>query len=247
MYWFAATILLVMMVSSGCDTPTTPPAPIDSLRVGLVAYYPCDGTTYDSSGNGHSGVAMGSIPVSDRFLHQSGAFFFTGDSASGITIDHAGDLNFAGILDFTICFWYKLTDTSRARGGIICKAANGPGMVGYQMQFENAGLLTLLVGTNRGLARLRADVPSDTLWHFVAAVVSRKTSDLSLFLDREPVAYTVAPSINGSVDTKAPVLIGRDYNGGDNYSGMLDDIRIYNRSMRLSELRRLFEFPDERP
>ena len=51
-----------------------------SLTDGLVAYYPFNGNANDESGNGHNGIASGSVRlVADRFGNIESAYEFYGN------------------------------------------------------------------------------------------------------------------------------------------------------------------------
>ncbi|MCB1121967.1 MAG: immunoglobulin domain-containing protein [Verrucomicrobiae bacterium] len=47
-------------------------------NLGLVAYYPLDGNTEDTSGNGNDGVLNGPVETEDRFGNPGGAYLFDG-------------------------------------------------------------------------------------------------------------------------------------------------------------------------
>jgi hypothetical protein len=218
----------------------TAPPTTDSLQIGLVAHFPFDGPVIDIANQAHTGITSRIAPALDRFNSPDKAIGLDADSSSCVIVSHSGDLNFAGIIDFTLTLWYKATDTLMSKAGLIAKADNNPDMIGYQLQFDDANTLSFLLGTNRDITRLKGVVPADTAWHFIAVVVSRKHSTVQLFRDGIQIAYQDSYDINGNVDTKAPLVIGRDYGSVAYFTGLIDDVRVYNRALTQTNVRQLY-------
>ncbi|MDB5149796.1 MAG: hypothetical protein JWQ57_3816, partial [Mucilaginibacter sp.] len=80
----------------------------DSLKVGLIAYYPFGVNTTDVSGNGNNGVGYNLTQVADRFGNANSAYYFNGIN-SYIVVKDKQTLRLSHT-DFTITSWVKLDE-----------------------------------------------------------------------------------------------------------------------------------------
>jgi hypothetical protein len=61
-----------------------------------------------------------------------------------------------------------------------------------------------------------------------------------LFRDGQQIGYLDSYDINGTTDTKAPLVIGRDYGSVAYFTGLIDDVRVYNRALTQTNVRQLY-------
>jgi uncharacterized protein (TIGR02145 family) len=207
--------------------------PITTLNNGLVAYYPFNGNANDESGNGNNGVVNGATLTTDRLGNSGKAYSFNGvdDQIEVSTTNGNFDNN-----SFSISFWLK-TNQSGGDPAIISRTNNTGSVYNNFVIFENNGKSALngsCVWT-MGYQTTTQNTILGNNWKHVVAVST---------------PYTAAIYVNGilaktdTVNTPSymnfanfPIRFGRSKHPywGD-YSGSLDDIRIYNRALTQAEI-----------
>ncbi len=81
----------------------------NSIKVGLVAYYPFNGNANDVSGNFSHGTVNGSVKLSsDRNGKPNSSYFFPKGYGNLISIPHNDLFNFNS--EFTISLWFKFNE-----------------------------------------------------------------------------------------------------------------------------------------
>lgn len=75
-------------------------------------------------------------------------------------------------------------------------------------------------------------------WHHIVATYDGQT--MSTWVDGKKVAST-AKTGNVDIDSTINMNIGREQTGGQRYSGLMDDIRIYTRGMSAAEIQWLYD------
>ncbi|WP_428328563.1 LamG domain-containing protein [Mucilaginibacter sp.] len=231
---------------------TVVPAPIDSLKLALIAYYPfTKSSASDSSGLGNNGTVYGAKSVPDRFGNANAAFQFDGMS-SYISVKDNLYLRLYET-DFTQNAWVKLSDYNPSYGSVILgKRIPGIADAGYTFSIggyiNTPGMLTegtLHFGPGGGSINNAFGTKIVTLnqWHMVTNIYSYTNQTLTIYVDGilDNITTNIAAP-NASIG--ANVYIGRDDpNNTDNgyfIQGLLDDIRIYNRAISASEVKKLY-------
>ena len=229
---------------------TVVPAPVDSLKVGLIAYYPFNNSAADSSGNGYNGITNNVSPTTDRNGKENGAYYFDG-ATSYVTVKDAPALRLSNI-DFTINSWVNITAYNSDYGSIIIDKRGAGLSNGWNFGIAGYGDLTNAVhaygvvtyaasgGTDPYIAgRMKVD---SSQWHMVTVSYSVSNSEASIYVDGQldNIAYNILmPNPNNNAD----VFIGKDnpvaFNGYY-FSGKINDIRIYSRMLKPSEIKKLF-------
>ena len=216
---------------------------------GLIAHWKLDdgsGTTAtDSSGNGiHGALVNGPTWTTGNF---SGALQFDGIN-DYVEIPHTNKflINDGG----TVAFWFK-ANTVTKRQGLWSKDSSG---------FDTGGHLSISIETDFTIrARLQSSAASFTIfsapvtanrWYHVAFTFG--SGGMKLYIDGE------APSTNsytggfattsGGSGNFEPIAIGTGTWVSDNFiatpinvpfQGIIDDVRIYNKSLTSSEIQAL--------
>jgi hypothetical protein len=228
---------------------------IDSLKVGLIAYYPFNyDSAVDSSGNGNDGTIYDITSVSDRFGKPNSAFYFNG-SSSYINVKDNAALRLSNT-DFTLNSWINMPDYSASYGSLILSkrgvgSSNGwiYGVGGYGNLTNSVGIAgTVTYNVSGGPDPYVAGKIAVGLnqWHMVTVIYSLQKHQASIYVDG--VLDTVAtnmPSPNPL--TVTDLFIGADSQGSFNPSasayfvkGKLDDIRIYGRALNTTEISKLY-------
>jgi len=208
-----------------------------SLADGLLAHYELNGNAQDSSGNGLHGTLGNVSFASDRFGVANKAASFNGTPTSYISINtHALDLAPA----FTVSAWIKFPTEAGIDGPRIFSTA------GYELTLNehSVGRLaamnyTLPAPLDAPTVESSSPVPSDSWIQIVGVWAANR---MSLY-------------INGSLSASLTTPVAPDYSRGwtptigvnsgaysqSDYSGLIDDVRIYGRSLSDGEVQQLFQ------
>jgi len=234
---------------------TVVPAPIDSLKLGLIAYYPFNNSTADSSGLGNNGTGYNLKSVTDRFGNQNAAYHFDGQSSYVSIKDNVYMRLYA--TDFTQSAWVKLDDYNASYGSVILgKRLPGVADAGYTFSIggytSSAGFPTAGIthfgpgGGSANNALSTKAIPVDQ-WHMLTCVYSYQNQTLAIYIDG--TLDNITPNIaapNASVGAK--IYIGRDdptlQDNGYFIYGALDDIRVYSRALSAEEIHKLYTLPN---
>ena len=200
----------------------------------LVAYYPFNGNANDESGNGNHGTIYGAILIEDRFGHQDSSYSFNGSSYinCGDPMNNTLDLG----TNATINAWVK---TNSGGGGIIVgKDESGGSYNKYFFQILGNGQLVFHInqpsaGNGAWMYSSNWDLLTER-WYNVCVVM--EGLNYSFYVNGNffgsAISWLDVPDVN------APFLIGSAEAYG--YSGIIDDIRIYNRALTVTEIDSLY-------
>ncbi|MDB4810388.1 LamG domain-containing protein [bacterium] len=222
-----------------------PPAKFMSL--GLVAYYPFNGSASDESINNNHAIVNGPILINDRHGRSESAYFFDGENDL-IQIRNSSHINFTS--EMTISFWLKPNSSWgpswSGTSGIISKLPRGD-RKGYVIYHDN---------TKREKINFRSIDGLGVDYNVTKSkAVSEKWDHWVLVYDSGGVFWFK----NGSIDVKynlksdwailrnlSPLYIGHSEHWNNGFStyfgGSIDDIRMYNRALSFSEISDLYEY-----
>ena len=205
----------------------------------LVAFYPFSGNALDGSGHGRDGSISGVVPAIDRFGHAGSAYLFNGTSSSIVVPNDTG-LNFQNAI--TLNVWIRPSAFYGAREQYIISHGN----------WQNRWKLSVTPGTNKlrwtvksaGPAGLARDLDS------ASPLVLDSLMNITVLYD----GMDMEIYINGALDSFTPfsglisptvyaLTIGQDLPSDNQYdfNGVLDDIRIYNYGLALSQIAALYD------
>lgn len=220
----------------------------------LVGYWPltegAGSTAVDQSGNGNSGTWNGT-PIGNNATYYNtakvGAYagYFDG-STDYINVANQANFNFANTT-FTVAGWFKTGST--ADGWIIGKGGNGSGwgviINGYCNYYGNL-IVVIKDSSNNEYYECSSDgTLNDNTWHYFVAVITTNTTNPSL--------ETSSIYIDGALNNGTSVADALPYNlststleigarvTGTNYSGSLNDLRVYNRALSPAEVAALYD------
>jgi uncharacterized repeat protein (TIGR02543 family) len=210
---------------------------------GCVAYFPFNGNANDESGNGNNGIIHGATLATDRFGNVNKAFSFNGTD-NYIIISDSSTLHLGS---FTIQLWIKTTTTNTST--ILVKQKTF-GSDYYGINLTGTSLPPNPIGSvevsTRG--RTSSDCPScvsllktvnDNQWHSITFTRDYQ-NQVKLYIDGSLNNVLSDISI-GYVDNDGNLTIGAGKDGALWYfSGLIDDVRIYNLVLADSEIQSLF-------
>ena len=206
-----------VVVYRGGATPTA--------EAGLVAYYPFDDDLVDHSGNGNNGTSHG-------------ATFVSGYSGQALSFDGLDDYVFApvninaGVMpQMTMSAWARSNSNS---GGTVISCDDGGYDRTIDIDSRGGGTGWSAFSGSKGVLGYSPVTIGE--WTFVAAVYDQDAETVKLY-------------VNGALINEGEGLLesGLDYiHIGANpshrqyFSGAIDEVRIYNRTLSAEELNREF-------
>ena len=208
-----------------------PPAP------GLAAWWSGDGHFGDLAGTNHGfGV--------------NGAGFAPGKVGQAFSLDGVDDrvalpkvpLWDFGTNSFSINAWFK-SDRLGDYGNIVCYDTGYLGSGFWMVRFVPDGRIEIVIGpANRSVYNAITDkVYSDNNWHFVSAVRDAAAGKLKVYIDGSPAA---AEGTDGGADVTgsagANLVIGAGAWGGAFFTGLIDEVEIFNRALSSDEIATLY-------
>jgi hypothetical protein len=243
-------LFLLTIIISGCrkkDIGQVKPA-ADSLKIGLLAYYPFSGNAGDSSGNANHGIINGVIPTADRSGKPNSAYDFSA-AASYIDIS-LKTLNLTGNNPRTIASWIKPneTATSPAQPGVIL-VATGQGTTKISSENNGRTFNLRLNGASGGwnFSFMGYSLNNDfdvnptsgdfisNKWTHVATTYANDT--IKLFIDGKfQTSKKITLNTSGNDN-----FIGKNNHIGFEsfFKGKIDEVRIYSRALNLTEIKTL--------
>ncbi|MBN1471578.1 MAG: LamG domain-containing protein [Syntrophaceae bacterium] len=226
-----------------------------SLDAGLVAFYPFNGNANDESGNGNHGTVCGVNLTVDRFGNENAAFDFDGiDDYIFIASPYPAAMQCANAL--TISAWIRPTSIPTNTLGGIFVGQNDNDRTGFSVHFEGRNIhggipggihFYLADGTNifptSSEGSTQATIGLDEWSHIVVTWSVGKSPEVYL----NGVCVTQWRQWNppipfgpNNIITIGKHDISTSWDNNERYfNGIIDDIRIYNRSLVASEIQEL--------
>jgi len=210
-----------------------------NLEESLVAYYPFDWNANDESGNGNHGTVHGASWATGII---GGALDFDGiDDYVIVSDDDTLDLSDG----LTIAAWIQSYSNSWGRV-IVSKWNDNSGDHSYHLKDTNNSDKLQIVLTEHNFNDL-ADLKSESGiplgdWIHIASTFDGSMTKL-YFNGVEDASQVSVGTIRASV---TDMLIGAVFTGGgirENFDGLIDEVRIYNRALSEPELMTLVPEP----
>lgn len=222
------------------------------VPTGLIARYAldsADGTDdewWDSSGWDQPLTASGggASLVADRFGIAASAYNFTRASSQFLSAPNSTVHNPGGAM--TVMAWVKpatLPGSGEIYTIVSNKIGTGPGSAGFAMELYNlSGSQTLFLWGNTGSGATSAafSLPVGVYTH-VAATFSGGTT--RFYVDGNEISSTVALSV--ITPGNGLLYIGRR-DDGHYMNGGIDEVRLYNRALSLTEIQAMVQQPNKK-
>lgn len=205
---------------------------------GLRGSWSFNGNPNDLSGNNLHGTVNGALLTHDRFGNSQSAYSFNGTTSS-IDIPLSNLFNFSSNDSFSISLWVKTNNIGNCQGLVVKSPSNGAWEYGLYLTVPNCGSslqqpLAMMGKDNLHLMYSTTSLNSN--WHHLVGVYKNK--NWYLYVDN----VLEATYLNYSVNTaSSQISFGKKGTAADSYfSGSLDDIRIYNAALSLTEIGQLY-------
>jgi len=205
---------------------------------GLVGYWSFDNNLNDLSGNGNDGTTNGCIFSTDRFGNPNSCVEFDGVDDI-ITVPHSASIDFDSYTEsFTISFWFKSNDPiiSGASSARFIEKWNGINSVNYSHNIIifPSYIKSQIYDGNSSSQTFAQGYYTDK-WYNLTLVNNILTDSVSLYMDGI-LKETVVNNSNYSTNNQNDLLFGNTIGLIRPYSGLMDDIRFYDRVLDQSEI-----------
>ena len=217
---------------------------LTTLSTGLLAHYPLNGTTHDFSGNGKHGTAHSLTYSTDRFGNANGAASFNGAS-SYVEIIDGSSFNMGN--DISLSAWINPASFQPAYAQIFSKSRSVSS--GWTLEQED---------TVNNKFRLACSLKSSVVYYSSSIqlvsnawnhlVITKRNTTINAYLNN--ILSATDKSITGPVQSNGnlPLTLGA-WNSAYTkpasgllhfYNGLLDEMRIYNRTLSTIEISQLY-------
>jgi hypothetical protein len=213
-----------------------------TISSGLLAWYPFDGNASDMSGNGHHGTVFGATLTEDRNGEHGKAYFFDG---SDDFIDLGSNPVFNSF-PLTVGVWVKSNGNS-GESGVVSKY-RAASWNGWQIMEQEDKIVPWyirshgqrIIGNYGEPKAFETVLQSPEKWNHLICVFDEDGGRIYLNGSlQETKAWTGDPS---APTASHGLYVGR-YQGARSgfYSGKIDDVRIYDRTLNAEEVTALYE------
>ncbi len=200
-----------------------------NLQDGLVAYFPFTGGSVDDfSGNNLHATNYGAEMTTDRFGNTGNALSFKENEYDYLSVEHNNLLNFGDSYSFS--FFVKIPEGGE--GYIYNKGINGwnPHISGYINESDKFYAEHLEPGTNHNTT---TEYINDWTWKNITVI--KTSTDIKIYVNGK-LESTYNASAIGSANNESRLYFGRNNDHSVWFTGVLDDIRIYNRELTETEI-----------
>ena len=208
---------------------------------GLIAYYPFNGNTNDESGNGNNCTPSNCTLTTDRFGNANSAYLF---NSSNSVISRSSIGSMFSISNVTLSAWVKAYKYTKNNPRIVCVGNTTYTNNNYSICWHDTVHSTvnpssyLFYADGVGQVYSNNKIIGDSTWHHIA--VTYDQSYVKFYIDGL-LDNTVALSGNLLPIAADGILrIGNNWNNNDPFSGVIDEICIYNRALSQAEIQLLY-------
>lgn len=201
-----------------------------------VLYYDFDaGQATDMSGNNNTGTLGGAVVPSPVNAVKKQGLYFNGTSS--ITASDSDSLDF-GTGDFSISCWVKTTAYSAK---LVNKKSNSG--VGFSLEIYNGVPLIQVNDPVNGFFNYydtNITRINNNAWHLITVTMDRDSSTgAKIYVDGVLKVTKNALYRTGNLSNTGSLKIGTD-TSGTNYTGSIDELRVYNRVLLAKEIQSLY-------
>ena len=230
----SAFALVLACVAAGAALLAAP-ARAD-LSAGLVGYYQLGSAAKvsDTSGHFNNGRAVNTTWAGDRLGNTNAAASLPGAAGDYLRIDNSPDFNF-GTGDFSFSIWLKFPVQNQVPAdpysAVLIRSGNanspweGPSVYA---DWPTPGHVTFRVSSAHELGSAAGNLNNNT-WRHYAFV--RESNVLKIYIDGTLDASQAVPPQD--VSSTAHLYLGANHvdQTKQNYVGLMDELRIYNRAL----------------
>ncbi|NVO00879.1 MAG: chitobiase/beta-hexosaminidase C-terminal domain-containing protein, partial [Geobacteraceae bacterium] len=204
----------------------------------LLAWYPFDNNVRDYSGNNLNGTPYNLTAANNRLGKSNAAYAFdSAVSPSYVDIANSPAFDISG-KPFTFAAWIKMTGAFVGEGGFGSIFDRWDGANGYRLDYSPSTATIRLLGGTTPLVNDPANpvtMNNDT-WYHIAAVADG-AGNATIYING--AAVLSGPYVATNTDI-APRIGDVQNVSTEPFTGIIDDIRIYNRALSTTELNNIY-------
>jgi hypothetical protein len=242
----ASGVYSVLITNVGGSIPSqtatvsiAPPPACADPPAGLVSWWRAEGNATDCIGT-NNGALVNSAGYSAGKVNQG--FSFGGTNY--VSIPSSATLRLTNA--FTVELWYKDTGSTSSYGLISKSASSAPYACNFVVWAQPngamaAGFRDTVINALQYVTY--APVPLAGMFHHVAAVYQQTDAahvSINLYVDGQcAAAKTFSGNLANTLDN-TPLTLGSFYTTGNYFTGIIDEVSVYSRSLSPSEIRGLY-------
>jgi type II secretory pathway pseudopilin PulG len=197
----------------------------DTYNDKLLAHYKLDATTHDYSPNNHHGLNKGATPTTNRFNEENKAMFFSKEAYISL-----GQRDFVN-KEFTVSLWFKILEKPTEEATLI-KDGHQSKIDSWILGFRSENEIIFGYGIPNILGpRYTLEETNLNKWTHIVATVTEDTQTIyidGIIANETKITNTKTKSNNSNIEI------------GTNFSGYIDDILIYERTLSDREIYALY-------
>jgi hypothetical protein len=208
----------------------------DTGPAARFAFEPGQPASHDHAGRQNAATAGSPEIVTSEAAHGRGALSLAAPGSQLIV----PDFDYGSADGATIAMWFRMSPRAHAAAGRTYLFSHGPADAADRISIHHcreARALRVELGTadTTGLIAISENSVLDDAWHHLA-VVLEPTEGTRVFLNG--IHQGSAPAGAAPFDPAGPLRIGTRHCGGDDFRfrGMLDDVRIHDRTLDAYDL-----------
>ena len=226
-------LLMTAIAIFGLATITIAQVPSYVPTNGLKGWWPFSGNANDASVNMNNGTVNGTTLTTDRFGNSNSAYSFNG-STNYINIANSAIAAF-GLQSFSTSVWFKSTSGGTFVRYDNCVTGSGWGVGNSSMDLFGLEFPASRVPNNV----IEPNAHNDNSWHLAVFVRNIVLMKDIIYVDGILKAQTSFSTINDLQNTGSVLRFG-SCSGYLYFSGFLDDIGIWNRTLTVCEIKDLY-------
>ncbi len=216
---------------------------------GLVGAWQFNNSSNDSSGNNLTSTMTNVTSVTGQNGASNGAYSFNGADSQILMTNTSQSSSLKPALPITTSLWLNAssvatlstlfqTDQSQCSGTSL--------YAGMKIFLNSNGTIGIRMGNGGGCGgtsrydKISSTVLSTGRWYHVA-ITADASRVFTIYIDGVDAGGAYAGTATSLAYTSIPSRIGASSDGTERFNGSLDDIRVYNRLLPVSEIQALYK------
>jgi hypothetical protein len=208
------------------------------IQKGMVAFYPFNGNANDEGDNNNNGKIFWATFVADKFGNPDQALYLDGMD-NCVEIPGSPTINISGSLSIS-CWIYP--HSAERWISWVSKASNNNSRSQWRFGFGDPAPdlfgLTVFDSTWFDYSTNKKTIPLNT-WSHVILIADQLQHIAYFYLNGELIDSITG--IKEFAESSDPLFIGRQMDNDIFFDGLIDEVRIYNRTLTKDEVKELFD------